>query len=588
MAERTRRSARPAVRHTWNLLGSKYSLSAWVGLIFAFPSLLSALLLIDREGHGQWWTDVLFCIIAWAVPVAVLGLVRLAWFPRKSSASRPLLMMAAFLLAGAARGLAIAWLEPVFGLVPASNPVVRSISEILTIAASLAIIAVAVSARLTYRDALTALASDREELLQMQMGAAEEFHSQRDSLVTEAQDILSPILRSLKESLSSAKDSAALASVSETMRSVVDDVVRPLSAALAQRSPDIERRGRLVPHSNARVVRTDTRVNLGLFILPFTVNAFVLVMTTGALVVLLGLAVGVQAVELMVLSLFLTLWLARLATWRLRLSAAMATLAYCLIHAIAAAVFIAVSSLARIYIAPTLLAGWVLVLVGIAFLLMRYQLVEWVRADVIESQAAVNEELEIALSSLRQQVRVESKRVATILHGPVQTALYAAAIRLTSNEVLDTRVADEVIRDLEAAMQRLESEVVAPLPLEDFVAEVSRVWGDSITLTFDQAESAIQALANNPTALACVTEVIREGVNNAIKHARATRVSIDVFMREPLLVEVTVKNATTDVAVPANPGLGTDVLVNVTHEWSLKNDGETTTLWASVALDQIQ
>ena len=185
-------------------------------------------------------------------------------------------------------------------------------------------------------------------------------------------------------------------------------------------------------------------------------------------------------------------------------------------------------------------------------------------------------------------MRVESKRVATILHGPVQTALYAATIRLTAKERLDTRVADEVIRDLEAAMQRLESEAVEPLPLKDFVAEVSRVWGDGINLSFDQDESAIQALERNPTALACVTEVIREGVNNAIKHARATDVSIHVFMSEPMLVEVTVENATTAGAVRANPGLGTDVLMNVTHDWSLNDDGATTTLWASVALDQIQ
>ena len=129
-------------------------------------------------------------------------------------------------------------------------------------------------------------------------------------------------------------------------------------------------------------------------------------------------------------------------------------------------------------------------------------------------------------------------------------------------------------------------EVVAPLPLEDFVAEVSRVWGESVTIKFRQDDLAREAIATSPTALACLTEVIREGVNNAIKHASASEISIDVFVVEPMLVEVTVVNPSQPEALSVSPGFGTDYLNNLTHDWSLTDDGSNTTLWAAVALDQ--
>ena len=544
MSEVTRRrSTRPPARHTWILLGSPYALSAWVGLVFAVPSLISAVLLIQGEGHGHWWQYVLFCIFAWLVPVAVLAVFRLLWLPVRPRASRPLVTLIAFLVAGLVRGIALHFCEPYFGLIAWSDPILRIVSETLTISAALAIISVAVSARFTYQDALFTLANDREELLELQMNAAVEFQAQRVALVEEAQEILNPILSTLKNSLTAARDSAALTRLSEGMREVVDEVVRPMSADLARRSPVVERRGKLVPYSRRPLVNVSESLRVSQFILPFSMTAYMLVMSGSPLIVLLGLSQGVQSIELMIVALIVTLWLARMITWRWRLSAGWATAVYVIIHALVAPVFWALLASAHIHIEPTMIVGWAAVLSGSAYLLLRYQLIEWGRSEVIETQGAVNEELDIVLSSLRQQLRVESKRVATILHGPVQTALYAAAIRVASAQQMKPSEASDIVRDLENAVQSLENASVTPLALDDFVSEVSSVWGDSVSLTFTQDEASKVALKANPTALACVTEVVREGVNNAIKHAGATEVVIEVFVSEPLLVDVTVKTA---------------------------------------------
>ena len=398
MADRSRRlSPRPAIAHTWRLLGSKYSLSIWVVVFFAVPSLVSSVLLIDGEGQGQWWQYLLFCLVTWMAPVLFLLAARAIWAPLRVAESNPVLTVVVFLATGAFRGLVIYVFEPMFGLVSWSNPITRLISETITIAAALAIIAVVISARRTYQDSLTRLASDREELLELQLGAAEAFNAQRDSLVEEARGILNPILESLRGLLSTARDAQALEAISVTMRQTIDDVIRPLSASLAHRSPNIQRSGRTVPSAGVRLVDTDIRVRVGQFILPFTFTAFMFLMSTGALIITLGPARATQAAEILVVSLFVSLWIFRLALSKLRLSARLATLSFVLTHALSGSVFIAIVRVLDFPIALSMLLGWLLVVVGVAYLLMRYQLVEWVRGDVITGQAAVNAELEIAL-----------------------------------------------------------------------------------------------------------------------------------------------------------------------------------------------
>ena len=582
------RKPRPPARHSWQLLGSQYALSAWVFLIFGVPSLLSALLLIQGEGIGQWWQYLLFIAAAWAAPIAVLILFRLFWLPVRPRQSRPILTLCAFLIAGGVRGVVIYLVEPHLGLQSWSDPTFRLFSEIITIGAAFTIIAIEVSARMSYRDSLIQLAQDREDLLELQMGAAEQFHAQREALLTEAQGILSPILESLKGSLNSARDAKTLALLSQRMRDVVDETVRPLSTSIAQRSPSIERRGRLVPHSRTRTGASDKRFNLGSFVLPFTVTAFMAVMTAAPLFIVGGWVAEVRGLVLMVVGLYVALWLVRLATLRVAVTPRWGTLIYCALHGLAGAVFVLLLDLSRVGISVALLLGWEALLIGIAYLLIRYQYVEWIRADVINTQAEVNAELDVVLSSLRQQVRVESKRIATILHGPVQTALYAAAIRITAQENLGSQLAAEVMTDLENAMSRLESDTNAQPALEEFVNEIASVWGSSVSIGFRQDTQAKVALLENPTALACVTEVVREGVNNAIKHAQATEVDIEIFSVDDRLIDVTVTNrGTLATQLPAS-GFGADVLNDLTHDWTLTDDGSMTTLWATVALDHVE
>jgi two-component sensor histidine kinase len=548
---------------------------------------LSAVLLIQGEGHGQWWQYLIFAAVTWATPLVVLFVFRVLWLPVKPRASRPVLTLGAFITAGAVRGAVIYYCEPLFGLHSWSDPVIRFISEIITIGAAFSVIAIEIAARLTYRDALRQLAQDREDLLQLQMNAAEQFHAQREALLTEAQSILNPILESLKGSLNSAHDAKTLTSLSQRMRDVVDDTIRPLSASIAQRSPSVERPGHLVPHSASRLRGAADRINLGVFVLPLTITVFMAATTAAPLLIVCGWVVAVQALELMIIGLYVSLWIVRLVTLRLAITPGWGTLLFCLVHGLAGGVFILLLESAHVSISPVLLGGWILLLMGVAYLLIRYQHVEWVRSDVLNTQIEVNAELDVVLSSLRQQVRVEAKRVATILHGPVQTALYAAAIRITAQETIDPKVASRAMSDLETAMARLENDPIPSQALSDFVTEIASVWGASVSITFDQADDARVVLSENPTALACLTEVVREGVNNAIKHAQATAVRIEVGVADDRLVAVTVTNAGSLSGQQSSAGFGADVLSDLTHDWSLTDDGTTTTLWAAVALDHV-
>jgi hypothetical protein len=296
---------------------------------------------------------------------------------------------------------------------------------------------------------------------------------------------------------------------------------------------------------------------------------------------------GIRTLEVMFIAMMAMLWLGRVLTLRLTFSPALGGLVFTVIHLGIAYAVTQLLVLIGTSIPMTLFAGWLVLVAAVATLSYRYQLVEHARRLTVSSLVDVNVQLEILLSSLRQQSKIDARRVANILHGPVQTALYASAMRISQSQALDEPTIGRIMNDLDDAMSKLlEGEAETP-EIGVFVEEIRRVWGAKIQIDLDVDSATLSVLRDNPTARSCAIEVVREGVNNAIKHGDATHIKIEVFRVEPMLVDITVSNNAplrdTDVA----PGFGSLVLDDLTHDWSLTSHEQDTTLWASVALDNI-
>jgi signal transduction histidine kinase len=579
---------RPTARDTWLILGSRYALTYPVFALYAIPVVLSTVLLAQtaprQTGVGQW---ILLAVIAWAAPVLTLILARITLLPNKPRSSKPTLTLVAFFIAGFVRALAFSAVERALGVSDLETLFLRLSGGTLTIGISFGLIAILVASRFEYRDEVRRLEADRARLQELETGISAEIARERPDVLAVAQNSLTPIIDRLKESIAEIHDPRTASAVSEQMRDTVDAVVRPLSVQISQR-PILDRNN---AGSNAWTrhprVRPEQRLGLGYFFLPFTFSLFVVSMTGASVLFVAGLAEGIRTLQVMFILLMTMLWIFRIATFRIRLSPALGALVYMLLHIVAAWSITEFIQYIGTSIPRDLLNGWIILVAALAILGYRYQLVDHERRIILASLTEVNERLEILMSSLRQQSKVDARRVANILHGPVQTALYASAMRISQTEDLAPGTIERVLEDLDSAMSKLiEGEHEAP-ELGAFIDELRTVWGPKVEIDYVPDDVATAALDANPVAQSCAIEVVREGVNNAIKHGGASHIVIEVFKVESMLIDVTVSNNAPLRQANASPGFGSSVLDDLTHDWHLTWLDGRTTLWASVALDNL-
>ncbi len=579
---------RPTARDTWLILGSRYALTYPVFGLYVVPVVLSTVLLAQStHGYTQWMNWAVLGVIAWAAPVLTLILFRCTVLPNKPRPRRPILTMGSFVVAGLVRAILFGMVGNALGVPDIETPLFRLSGGTLAIGISFGLIAILVASRFEYRDEVRRLEADRARLQELETGISVEIARERADVLAVAQNSLTPIIERLKEAIAEIHDPRTASAVSEQMRDTVDAVVRPLSVQISQRPVHDHDRASSNAWTRHPRVRPEQRLGLGYFFLPFTFSLFVVSMTGASVLFVAGLAEGIRTLQVMFISLMAMLWIFRIATFRIRLAPAIGALVYMLLHVVAAWAITELIQYIGTSIPRDLLNGWIVLVAAVAVLGYRYQLVDHERRLILASLTDVNEQLEILMSSLRQQSKVDARRVANILHGPVQTALYASAMRISQADELAPGTIERVLGDLDSAMSKLiEGELEVP-ELGAFVDELRAVWGPKVTIEYASDETATTSLNANPVAQSCAIEVVREGVNNAIKHGGATHIAIEVFKVESPLIDITVSNNAPLRQENTNPGFGSSVLDDLTHDWHLAWLDGRTTLWASVALDNL-
>jgi hypothetical protein len=588
-ATRAPESVVSSPRETWLLIGSRYALTWPVFGFYLLPHALAIVMLSttspDAATPAQW---AVIAIVTWLAPVLTLLAIRFTLLPNRPRPSKPVITLLAFACAGIVRALSFDAIQGLLHVVDQETPAMRLVGGTLTVVVVFTLLALLVSARREFVDEVTQLSDERKRLTALKESLVSQSRARHAQLVKEAQDIVLPVIASLQQSVLAATDAATLAAVSDSMRSAVDTVIRPLSQSLARRDPipDPEPVEKAVRRVRASLPRQTPAV--GRLILPLSFTVFISLMSFGSLFFFLNPLEAVRTLEVIFICLFSMLWIARVATLFVRVNLLFNTVVFVAAHVVSAIAIINLLQLIGTSIPPVLFDGWV-VLVGLtAFLLFYYEVVAWGRRRIVESLALVNSEIEVVLSSLRQQFKIDARDIANTIHGPVQTALYASAIRLSQVHAVDDDVVAVITSDLSAAVQSLTSDKTEVPSVHDFVAEIQRVWGEAVEVSLIVGDGVTKALSNQPTARSCVIEVIREGVNNAIKHAGARLIIVKISMEDSRLVEVAVRNDGMANTSVGEAGFGSRVLDEYTHQWTLTTSYNTTTLWARVACDRIE
>ena len=229
--------------------------------------------------------------------------------------------------------------------------------------------------------------------------------------------------------------------------------------------------------------------------------------------------------------------------------------------------------------------------VGVVFSFAQiYLAVTWftttleLRAFSIARLQELNQQMRILVSTLRQSAWLQKQKLARIVHGPVQSSLFAVYLELNQAETLDENARKQLAEKVGSASQSFDAgNETLRLPFAAALTQLTEGWGESLEFKVQVNAETAKSIDASEVGKACSIEVLREAINNAAKYGTG-RVDISVDSAAEGLVRIQVLNPIAAKASPATPGYGSTVLDQVTHQWGLKTENDQAVFTALVAL----
>jgi signal transduction histidine kinase len=209
------------------------------------------------------------------------------------------------------------------------------------------------------------------------------------------------------------------------------------------------------------------------------------------------------------------------------------------------------------------------------------------RKATTEKLVAVNLQLEILNASLRQELWLNRRRTASVLHGPVQAALFASAMKLSQEQKPTPELVAEVERDIAAALEKLNN----PSNLEgenvsEVLNQIVEIWSDAAQISIEIPEALQTAITKAPLTSEALIEISREFITNAIKHGKASKVSLKVSRLDGARIAIEVVDDGQGLPPGAKPGFGSKLLSELSLVWRQTRVEDTTLSYAEIVLGQ--
>ena len=569
---------RPTAKRLLNQIGSRYALSNQVMLLFLLPAYGTGLIFESLRLETNLLERFLVATAGYLAAVAVLLVAR--WLlVGKEQKSRPAFVLTAFLIAGFARGVVILSLDVLTGQHQVGQELFRLLGGPIFSFVTFTLAAVLASNFQRHRESLAALADERYRLQIRSAGIRAKVQIQREELLGKVRSLLDPAIAKIQANLTGTSSTEAIAS----LRSTVDEVVRPLSLEVAEASDELE------AESGKAVIRekapTPSRIMLGEFIVPLWASLILSIVLVPAAFLLEDPLSSLTILLCAFLSMFLGLGFFQWLTMKLPVPPFLVALLVPSFSAI---------SLIPIYFAAEELEWNVtvqqvnaLLLFGVCVGVTTFaaQFSQLQRKATTENLVAVNQQLEILNASLRQELWLNRRRTASVLHGPVQAALFASAMKLSQEQKPTAELVAEVEQDISAAIERLNN----PSNLEgedisDLLNQIVEIWSDAAKITIEIPERLEAAIARSPLASEALIEISREFITNAIKHGKAGSVSLKVSRLDDLRIAIKVVDDGQGLPPGAKPGFGSKLLSELSLVWRQSREGETTLSYAEIVL----
>ena len=569
------------LREAVNSAAGPAAFSNSVLLQFAPVSILFVLASSPNRVGGSPLEWLLLATVGYLVTVAILLAFRFTVLSADENRKpRPLWTSIAFLSAGAGRGLSIFFLGDALGIMSPEEFWYRLLGGPLFVYGAIAVLAILQGSTNRHQKILDALELEKSELDELRGGIRERISSQRKELINKVQTQLAPLF----QEMNAGTNSAAI-KISQKLTDFVDAVVRPLSHNIGQESSfEISARDLNKRASRAKVrPQYLFKISVGMTIIPelstFAAASLIIASTTMIFPDDVALATALSLISVYISTSILKRLLNRLTlitplAFLVSLIVGIASSLFLYLLLIIFGLLLSNAQLLQFAAAQMLVAA-----ISFAIQLQRTR-----RLSAEQEMTGVVKNLEILNSQLRQELWLNRRKIASVLHGSVQSALYASAMRLAKVESPSADELQSVRDDLNAAISKLDS-LETGESIDEILNQIIGVWEGVVEIKAPVISADLSsALSDNQAAATCLAEVIREAVSNAVKHGDAKRIELKIEKTDRNLISVVVSNDGKPLSKQADTGYGSSILDEVALNWSLESTGELTLLRAQIAV----
>lgn len=550
-------------------------------LLLAIPSILVVLTNNPTRLGGELRLWVFLSVAAYLASVLVLLAFKRVLYPTGTGAPKPVLTSLAMIVAGLARGFTAYFIGVWLGLVPPEELGFRLWSAVFLVYGALATFGIFVGSRYRHERVLAELAHEKSQLDELRGGIRERIRNQQRELSDRVQQALIPTIERVRAELNLTGSNSAIAS----LRDAVENVVRPLSHDVGLKKIDTVTTSTKAITANQNRFRTamPRYVSVGSMFVP-QLLVFAMMSIVFPAIPFYPTQVSWWSALITLPFIYFSAVLLRKIFLRVTMQIALAFVFVMLLMAVIAVVNKYLLMLLNDNVSWELVINSYMALATISAIIFFMQAIRSQRQIAEQQMTAVVADLALLNSQLRQELWLNQRRIASVLHGPIQAALYSAAMRLSRTESISTDLISSIEQDIEAALYKLEQND----NVEDFSAtldQIKNVWEGVTDVSVEvQDESIFEALQKNPVAGACAVEVIREAVSNAAKHGEAANVVVSLERSTPQLLGITVSNDGHPLSDSIEAGYGSSILDEVAFSWSLENKAGFTVLSAGIAL----
>jgi hypothetical protein len=197
-----------------------------------------------------------------------------------------------------------------------------------------------------------------------------------------------------------------------------------------------------------------------------------------------------------------------------------------------------------------------------------------IRASYVTSQERglqrlkdLNDELAREIALVEQAVWIAKRNWSFVIHGTVQGALTVAHSRLKLKNQDLQEVLPLVAADIKKAKSALEQGLVRRQSLDQEFADLITTWDGVCSVTIERDSDALERV--DDSAKICMIELVKEIVGNAFRHGKASEIHFEISLQGNNL-QIKARNNGAKVT-KATEGLGSDLLNELSSNWSIKN-----------------